>query len=250
MEREKELWERIAEKEREEKEIFELVSAVREERKTGFFGFLRDMFFGLGIKNVFYGAYDAVFVLLALSAALLLLLSVQTGDSIGEIGEELYGFVFAASPAAYIVFFLISFFKETLDDSFTVKMTCRYTVLHLSAFRMFMAGAFCLAVNAAAVAIIAGKTGTQLTELAAVSFSSLFLFALTAILSLLKLGKRGAVIPACLDLFFAALSAVPGCGSFFKGIPIAAYALLGFISLITYHKILTDIDRRYSYVVR
>ena len=228
----------------------ELLNAVRTEKKTGFFEFLRDMFFGLGLKNVFYGVYDAVFVLLVLSAAIIVSLSIQPREDFAEIGGELYGYVFAASPVAYFVFFLISYFKEKLENSFAVKMTCRYTVLHLSAFRMFAAGVVCLVVNAVAAAIMADKMNVGMLNIAAVSFSSLFLFALVTIASLLKLGSKGAAVPTGLIAVSIALCAFPEYSSFLRDIPTAAYLILGVLSLAAYQKILTNIERKYSYVVR
>ena len=240
------IWSKIEEREQAD----ELLNAVKAEKKTGFFEFLRDMLFGLGLKNVFYGVYDAVFVLLALSAAMIVSLSIQPRENFAEIGGELYGYVFAASPVAYFVFFLISYFKEKLENSFSVKMTCRYTVLHLSAFRMFAAGVVCLVVNAAAAAIMADKMNTDLLNIVAVSFSSLFLFALVTIVSLLKLGSKGAAVPAGLIAVSIALCAFPEYSSFLQNIPTAAYLILGVFSLAVYQKILTNIERKYSYVVR
>ena len=228
----------------------ELLNAVKTEKKTGFFEFLRDMFFGLGLKNVFYGVYDAVFVLLALSAALIVSLSVQPHDNFADIGGRLYGYVFAASPAAYFAFFLISYFKEKVENSFSVKMTCRYTVLHLSAFRMFAAGVVCLVVNAVAAAIMADKMNVGMLNIAAVSFSSLFLFALITIASLLKLGSKGVAVPAGLIAISIVLCAFTEYSMFLRNIPTAAYLILGALSLVAYQKILTNIERKYSYVVR
>ena len=240
------IWGKIEKRE----QAAELLNAVKAEKKTGFFEFLRDMFLGLGLKNVFYGVYDAVLVLLALSAAMIVSLSIQPRENFAEIGGELYGYVFACSPVAYFVFFLISYFKEKLENSFAVKMTCRYTVLHLSAFRMFAAGVVCLVVNAVAAAIMADKMNVGMLNIAAVSFSSLFLFALITIASLLKLGSKGVAVPAGLIAISIVLCAFTEYSMFLRNIPTAAYLILGALSLVAYQKILTNIERKYSYVVR
>lgn len=226
-----------------------IIKAAKPNEKNGFTEFIRDMLFGLGIKNIFYGIYDVVAVTAIIGAAVIALMS---GLPVGErqINPHIYGIVFSASPALYLLFFLLSFLKERLEGSFEVKMTCRYTALHLCAFRMFLCGIFCMLFNALAAYIAALRFGFAFTELAAISFSSLFLFALVMIISLLRYGVKGCFIPLAIMGACLVLSVFPWFNMLLKNIPTAAYLILGITLLILNQSVLNKINRRFCYAVR
>lgn len=226
-----------------------MIRSAIPQKRTGFAEFMRDMLFGLGLKNIFYGIYDAAAVTATIAGILIALLG---GMPAGVIGTNIsiYGLVFAFSPLVFFVFFLLSYIKERTEGSIEVKMTCRYTALHLCAFRMFLCGIFCMIVNAVAVLVVSVRSEADFAGLLAVSFSSLFLFALLMILSLLRLGARGCIIPAAVMAVCAVLSVFPWYDSLLKSIPASAYAVLGAVLLITFQSVLNKINRRYGYAVR
>ena len=237
----------LAEQRRDEAE--QILKAAKPRQKTGFAEFIRDMVFGLGLKNVFYGITDAAVITIALAAGMIALLyGISPGCREADFG--LYGLVFALSPLIYLTFFLLSFVKEKTEGCFDVKMSCRYTALHLCAFRMFVCGIFCMIINALSALVVALRAGLSFTELAAVSFSSLFLFALVMILSLLRFGAKGCFIPLGIMAACLVLSTFSWFNALLRNIPTAAYLVLGAVLLILNQSVLNKINRRYSYAVR
>ena len=237
----------LAEQRRDEAE--QILKAAKPRQKTGFAEFIRDMVFGLGLKNVFYGITDAAVITIALAAGMIALLY-GISPEYHEADFELYGLVFALSPLIYLTFFLLSFVKEKTEGCFDVKMSCRYTALHLCAFRMFVCGIFCMIINALSALVVALRAGVSFTELAAVSFSSLFLFALVMILSLLRFGTKGCFIPLGIMAACLVLSTFSWFNALLRNIPTAAYLVLGAVLLILNQSVLNKINRRYSYAVR
>lgn len=242
------LWHKIDAAEQRRSEAQAIVRSARPQKRTGFAEFMRDMLFGLGLKNIFYGIYDAAAVTAAIAGILIALLGGMPAGVITDI--SLYGIVFALSPLVFFIFFLLSYIKERTEGSIEVKMTCRYTALHLCAFRMFLCGIFCMIVNAVAVLVVSVRSEADFAGLLAVSFSSLFLFALLMILSLLRLGARGCIIPVAVMAVCAVLSVFPWYDSLLKSIPASAYAVLGAVLLITFQSVLNKINRRSGYAVR
>lgn len=237
----------LAEQRRDEAE--QILKSAKPRQKTGFAEFIRDMVCGLGLKNVFYGVQDAAAITIAVAAGMIAALY---GISPGcrEADFEFYGLVFALSPLIYITFFLLSFIKEKTEGCFDVKMSCRYTALHLCAFRMFVCGIFCMIINAISALVIALRAEISFTELAAVSFSSLFLFALVMILSLLRFGAKGCFVPLGIMAACLVLSTFSWFNTLLRNIPTAAYLVLGAVLLVLNQSVLNKINRRYSYAVR
>lgn len=237
----------LAEQRRDEAE--QILKAAKPRPKTGFAEFIRDMVFGLGLKNVFYGIPDVAVITVFLAAGTVALLYGISPDYRGA-DFELYGLVFSLSPLIYMTFFLMSFVKEKTEGCFDVKMSCRYTALHLCAFRMFVSGIFCMIINALSALVVAVRLEISFTELAAVSFSSLFLFALMMILSLLRFGAKGCFIPLGVLAACFILSSFSWFNTLLKNIPTAAYLILGAVLLFLDQSVLNKINRRYSYAVR
>ena len=224
-----------------------LIQAVRTERKTGFFEFLRDMLFGLGLKNVFYGIGDVLFITLSVAAAFFIVLA-NSAASLAQADDRIYGITFAASPVLYFIFFAISVIKEKSEGSF--EMVCRYTAIHLVSFRMFAAGIGCLLLNTAAAAVVTNFAEVQFADILAVSFSSLFLFALVMIISLLRFGVKGVAVPAVLLAVCFWASTFEKYCAFMKNVPIIAYIIIGIIALLAYQRILDKINGDFNYVMR
>ena len=207
------------------------------------------MLFGLGLRNIFYGIYDVALLTIVIAGAIIALLNGLPADY-GQINPNIYGIMFAASPAVYMAFFLLAFLKERSGGGFDVKMTCRYTALHLCAFRMFLCGIFCMIFNVAAAGILAVRAGVDFAEIAAISFSSLFLFALVMILSLLRFGTKGCIVPAAVMAMCVIMSVFQWYNALLRSIPTAAYVVLGAVLLVLNQSVLNKINRRFSYAVR
>ncbi len=79
--------------------------------------------------TLFFGVGDC-FLLGFLIAACIWLLLIQAGSQV------IICMVFAVSPFAYIASYLLTSWKEHRLQLYDIKMTCRYTVRQVSAFRM------------------------------------------------------------------------------------------------------------------
>ncbi|MBQ8210707.1 MAG: hypothetical protein IJZ35_09010 [Clostridia bacterium] len=152
-------------------------------KKHGFFVFLRDMTKGLGFANVFYGIMDAM-LLTGFAFALLCMLS----SAILEPNKQNSAVIasFALAPGVFITMFLLSYIKEKMSMTYSVKMTCKYTVNHLLAYRMFVFSLLGAVADAAYVLLICIKTDLNYITLLCVSLSSLFLFSLVLIFAVLR----------------------------------------------------------------
>lgn len=152
-------------------------------RKHGFFVFLHDMTKGLGFVNVFYGIRDAmlltgfVFALLCVLSSVILEPNKQNSAVIAA---------FALAPGVFITMFLLSFIKEKASMTYPIKMTCKYTVNHLLAYRMFVFSLLGAVADAVYVLLICIKTDLSYITLLCVSLSSLFLFSSALIFAVIR----------------------------------------------------------------
>lgn len=152
-------------------------------KKHGFFVFLRDMTEGLGLANIFYGIRDAM-LLSSFIFALLCGSFYAVLDTNAQNSAVIAAFTFA--PAVFISMFLLSYIKEKTSMTYSVKMTCKYTVNHLLAYRMFVFSLLGAVADAFYVLFICIKTDLSYITLLCVSLASLFLFSLALIFAVLK----------------------------------------------------------------
>lgn len=152
-------------------------------KKHGFFVFLHDMTKGLGFANVFYGIRDAMLLAGFVFALLCAWISVIF-ESEARNTAVIASFAFA--PGVFITMFLLSYIKEKTSLTYSVKMTCKYTVNHLLAYRMFVFSLVGAVADAVYVLLICIKTDLSYITLLCVSLASLFLFSLALIFAVLR----------------------------------------------------------------
>lgn len=159
--------------------------------------FLRDMACNLGMKYIFYGTYDVVFI----SVFVFLFAGLCLGNNIlfHPMGEAwLYAGVFALAPLLTMLLFSISFWKECETSMYYQKMVCRYTVAHLLAFRMLVASILGFVFITGYVLVVCLITQASFLQVLGVAYASLFLFSI--IMTQVVLAK-GTFLPlACLNL--------------------------------------------------
>lgn len=204
-------------------------------KKHGFFVFMHDMTKGLGFGNVFYGIRDAmlltgvVFVLLCVSASAILEPNKQNSAVIAA---------FALAPGVFITMFLLSYIKEKTSMTYSVKMTCKYTVNHLLAYRMFVFSLLGAVADAIYVLLICMKTDLSYITLLCVSLSSLFMFSLALIFAVLKFSSIFA--PVVLLSAWIALNGILWCflgdfyGKFLQQIPTWIYVIFAITAAAVY----------------
>lgn len=204
-------------------------------KKHGFFVFLHDMTKGLGFANVFYGIRDAmlltgfVFVLLCVLSSVILEPNKQNSAVIAA---------FALAPGVFITMFLLSYIKEKTSMTYPIKMTCKYTVNHLLAYRMFVFSLLGAVADAVYVLLICIKTDLNYITLMCVSLSSLFLFSLMLIFAVLKFNSIFASV-GLLTAWIILNAALWFCigdfyGWFLQQIPIWIYIVSAITAAVIY----------------
>lgn len=204
-------------------------------KKHGFFVFLHDMTKGFGFANVFYGIRDAM-----LLASFIFGLFCASVFAVFESNEQNDAVIaaFAFAPAMFILMFLLSFIKEKTSMTYPVKMTCKYTVNHLLAYRMFVFSLLGAVADAVYVLLICIKTELNYITLLCVSLSSLFLFSLLLIFAVLKFNSIFA--PAALLTLWIILNGVlwfcigDFYGRFLQQIPIWIYIVSAITAAVIY----------------
>lgn len=155
----------------------------------------RDLYRGLGLRAIFHDQGDVLFVsALAVFCAASLLL--QTHISTWQ-RRDFYRVLFIASPTLYLLLSLLGLWKEKLSAVFDLKMTCRYTVCHLTAFRMLTFSCASIVFNLATAGLccLLGIC-PDFWRMFMVSASGLFLFATALLYSLLPGGLLAPTLAA------------------------------------------------------
>ena len=80
-------------------------------------------------RTMFFGVGDCLFIGLLIAVCLWMLL-------IQADSQVIICIIFAISPFAYISSYVLTTWKEHVIQLYGVKMTCRYTIRQISAFRM------------------------------------------------------------------------------------------------------------------
>lgn len=132
--------------------------AVRKIVKTGMahrrslFTDIAEMYRDLGLRIIFHDMADVVFIgAIASVITLFYLLENFRGSRWNH--DEAYMILFTVAPTLYLLLCLLGFWKEKLSDTYDVKMTCKFTVCHLTAFRMLVFSCVCILMNLVVVGI-------------------------------------------------------------------------------------------------
>ena len=149
--------------------------------------FLRDMLGRLGLRVIFRGSLPGV--VLSLMVAVLYVVAVVFYERQWNGDANYYAWVFLFSPLLFVGLTLSSEITERLaGELYALKMTCRYTVRQISAFRLL-----CFSLAGTVFAVIGGyvfHTATeagQLMQLLSLSLGSVFLCTLLIIFTIRRL---------------------------------------------------------------
>lgn len=148
----------------------------------------------LGFGVIFHDMADVIFLSILVSVCVFA--GLLEGFSSGHNRhDEAYSILFMAAPTLYLLLCLLGFWKEKLSETYDVKMVCKYTVCHLTAFRMLVFSCVCMIANLAAVALFfAEGIFPDFWQAFLVSASSLFLFSVLLLRSLFH--GRGLAAPS------------------------------------------------------
>lgn len=186
------------------------------------FSFIKNMTLNLGLKNIFYGFYDVMFIsiLVTCAAYLLFLFSI---NNLPGAEEKIYIFSFTFAPFMFALLFFLNFAKEKSADTFIIKMTCKYSFFYLLAYRMFVFSLLSVVVNSLYILVFFSDFKISFVTIISLSLSALFVYSLLLIAMLIKFSTvkpaiglsalwifADAVFYVCFKEFFAEiLKAVP-----------------------------------------
>ena len=158
--------------------------------------FLKNMTRSLGFRNIFRGTLDSA--LLTLTVCLLVgggslyaLLEAPNGPALAA------GAAFALSPLMLLVLFSLLTWKGRTDSLYAIQMTCKYTLHHLTAYRVFAASLLNIGFNGIYVLLLHRFLQISFFSILCISLSALFLFALLLIRIILHTPSAFGVLGLC-----------------------------------------------------
>ena len=165
-------------------------------KKESTFSFLRGMTDTLGFRYIFSGILDTVIIAFAVSLVVgIIAVSALLDDPQGEIKTA--AVAFALSPLLYMLLFALSYCKEREVGSYAIKMTCKYTVHHLLAYRMFAASLVSVICSGMYAVLLSHRLNAPGQTIICISLSSLFLFALLLIETVIRFQTLFSVVSLC-----------------------------------------------------
>lgn len=206
-------------------------------RRESLLSFIRNMNAQLGLKYIFSGIYD---VLLLSGAVFLVAIALcfkwlpQAEDVHSALGAALFAF----APFLYMAAFALTLLKESTNPGLPVKMTCKYTVYHLIAYRMLLFSFISGIANTAYVLVLCLRLDLPPLYFICLSLSALFLFSAMLLLSLYY--ARSKWPPLLLSAGWIAVNLIlwrafpVGYGSFLTRIPLFVWVPAGAACIVLY----------------
>lgn len=132
-------------------------------------------------RTIFFGVGDCLF--LGLLAAVCLWFFLIQADS-----QVMVCLIFAFSPFAYMVSYLLTAWKEHLLQLYEVKMTCKYTIRQISAFRMIYFSGFNIFLNVLLLSALIKFwfSAVIFWKILGLSFSAVFLYGIIMLVFQIK----------------------------------------------------------------
>ena len=153
--------------------------------------FLRDMSRNLGLRQIFSGTWDVFAICCTLFAVVGVVGAVELRTTV-DPRQKASVFLFAFSPVFLFLLFSLSVWKEAEGPAWPIKMTCRYTVRHLMAFRVFCITCLSFAAVGFYTLVLSCVLGLRGLPLLCISLSSLVLYSLIQIQAALSVRSNWA----------------------------------------------------------
>lgn len=162
----------LSESERKESIKFIIQNGMPE--KQSLISVIPDVFRSVGLRGLFFGVSDCVYLALLASAVLWLCIL-----SVTEMNSTLLYVLFAASPFLYASLHFLTSWKEMMNGTYELMMTFRCSLKQLTVLRMLVFGSLSVVLSVLLGAIVGAVSsgGIPLLRSLSISFSSLFLFA-------------------------------------------------------------------------
>ncbi|MCI8647202.1 MAG: hypothetical protein HFE76_10565 [Firmicutes bacterium] len=149
----------------------------------------------IGLRNLFWGTYDCIFIAVLGSILLSVLFAIPSAYDHQLLPLSL----FLISPALYGLLHLLTIWKELQIGLYSIKMTCYYTLKELTALRMVFFGGANALLDVVFVAVLSQREDMFLSffQMLSISLSALFLYGTATLFALSHVpGNRQWIVPA------------------------------------------------------
>lgn len=164
----------------EKNESIQLIVSMGIPKPQTFSHSVAELWHAIGLRGIFFGVEDAIFLSMLLSAL------VWGGSFVisAENQSLLCVILFLLSPFLYAILHLLTVWKEIMIGMYESKVVCRFNFRQITAVRMmiFGGGSVILCVFASVVLWVLTEATIPMIRLMSISFSALFLFALLQLL--------------------------------------------------------------------
>lgn len=182
------MWQKAEEK---EQALLLADSILQEPTEPDFSGFLKNVFFGIGLRRLYADMIDIISIAFAVTLFLFFILL----EFVQAHGNTIYAAAFLNAPILYAGIFFLSWAKEQGNGVYSLQMTCKYTFFHVLAARMFGESLLGLLVNGIYAITLMLRYHADGVRLLALSFTSLMLFSSLLILGFTRHSRlRGAIL--------------------------------------------------------
>lgn len=171
--------------------VHELCEQAPLTKRPTILSFLRDMSHNLGFRQIFSGTWDVITICCTLFAVVGVVGAMELRTSV-DPQQKVSVFLFAFSPVFLFLLFSLSVWKEAEGPAWPIKMTCRYTVRHLTAYRVFCITCLSFAAVGFYTLVLSCVLGLRGLPLLCISLSSLFLYSLIQIQAALSVRSNWA----------------------------------------------------------
>lgn len=162
------------------------VSYIKKEgliKKDNLFSAILRIYRAIGIKNIFFGVSDCLYIALMISA-------IAFGFTLALEPNEFMCGVSLVSPMFFISAQLLTMWKDSMTGTQELKAVCKYKPSHITAFRMLCFSSVSILLDIPAALIASHFDLSEFFKVLLVSFCSLFVYALLMTLVLLCLRSR------------------------------------------------------------
>ncbi|MBQ4626863.1 MAG: hypothetical protein IJB45_06400 [Clostridia bacterium] len=169
-------------------------------KNENLFSVIKNVYRNLGIKNIFFGVGDCIFL------ALICVLAALGISSKMEL-EYLNCTVLVTAPMFFVIAHLLTSWKDYMSGTNEQKAVCKYKPVHITAFRMLTFSLVSIACDVPASLVLSSLFKGDFLSILLFSFCSLFLYSFVMTLSLLVVRWR--FIEYAVPVVWVAVNLIP-----------------------------------------
>ena len=155
-------------------------------RRKSLFQQLNELYRNIGLRRIFWDITDIMVITFMSTLLLVFVLK----DLIAQ-KSMVFGILFAISPFMFLFLSLITEAKERMTGLYELKMTCKYTIRQISAFRMLCFSGAGMAFSGLISVTLAFWDGNQeFWQILVISLCALFLYSLLMIAAMNRLHRN------------------------------------------------------------